>query len=261
MLVLSCNTTTKLDVPSRFAEQSDRLEVKGARSRHISFGKYSTSKIKRGWNIRTSRYGKRYLLENLLLGQAGINKREVIDKQKDKFSFTISDSKNTAEVYAHEFEGYKSDRYRIGPLDGILDNIRRLQQYEYFLTASIVTDSVSAPWQMMLGNSYDRKYDTIKNIFPIIDNSETGYITNGVDTIMIRSLNLKKAAGPNGKEGKYPVKILSGYEFRIDDGVVAIVDNIGKYVWFYKELDDTTRLIVSSIAATIFAKRIKDVKW
>lgn len=260
-LLISCGTTSKLDVPSKFEEQSDKFEVKGARSRHISFGNFKTTKIKRGWNIHSSRYGKRYLVENLLLGQVGIRKIEIIEKQKDKFSFTLSDGQKTAEVYAREFEGNKSDNYRLGILEGIAGNIRQMQQYKYSLSAAIITDTASGSWQMILGNAYDRKYDSTKSLFPLFDNSDNGFATNGKDTIFIRSLNLKKAVGPYGKEAKYPVKILSGYELRIDDGVAAIVDNIGMYVWFYKELDDSTKLIVSSIAVTIFAKRIKDVKW
>lgn len=257
----SCNTTSKLSVPARFTEQADMLEVKGARSRHVSFGQYSTSKIKRGWLTRSSKYNRRFFPENLLLNLAGIHKRETIEKEKDKFSFSFSDMANSVEVFASEFEGNKTLNYQFGRQGGFPDGFSRLQEYQYFLTAAMITDTFSSPWQMILGNAYDRKADTTKNIFAMFDNTEQGYATNGKDTIEIRSLNLTKTSGPNGKEGRYPVKMLSGYELKIDGALSAVIDNIGKRIWFYKELEASDRLILGAIATTILVRRIKDVKW
>jgi hypothetical protein len=113
-----------------------------------------------------------------------------------------------------------------------------------------------------LSNAHDRKNDSLPNrLFTIIDETDNGLATNGTDTIIIRPLNIQKATLPNNKEGKLPMKMLSGYELRIEDGVVAIIDNIGKNIWFYKELDSPTRLVLASIATTILVKRVKDVKW
>lgn len=260
-LLMSCGTTTRLDIPTRFAEQADRLEVKGAYSRHISFGKYSTTKIRRGWNIASTRYSRRFFPENLILNQVGIHKTEVVQGQKNKFSFNIADGQRTADVYASEFEGNKSYKYRLGPLQGMVDAYQQMRQYQYLFSATIIADTTSAPWQLYLSNSYNRNTDSTKTFFPAFNPGDDGMITHGRDTIVVRSLNLKKATRPDGREGNYPVKILSGYEFRIQDGVVAIVDNIGKYVWFYNQLDDETKLVVAAAVVSIFAKRIKDVKW
>lgn len=262
VLLFSCNTTMKLAVPSKFAEQAVMLEVKGARSKHVSFGNYQTSKIKRGWFTRSSRYGRGLFFENLLLNKVGVDKKEIITKEKDKFRFTLSDnSNNSADVFAQEFQGHKNVNYKFGNGNGLFDSYSRLQQYTYLLSATIITDTVSAPWQMQMSNSYDRKADTVNSIFTVLDNADHGVATNGIDTIVIKPLNLRKAVGPGEKEGKMPFKVLSGYEMRMEDGVVAIVDNIGKKIWFYKDLDDPTKLVLGAIATTILVKRVKDVKW
>ncbi|HEX2630643.1 MAG TPA: hypothetical protein VHM26_16615, partial [Chitinophagaceae bacterium] len=228
ILVTSCKNTMKLAVPTKFAEQAEMLEVKGARSKHVSFGNYHTSKIKRGWHTSSSRYGKGFFFENLLLNQAGIRKDEIISKEKDKFRFTLSDNNNNGvDVFAQEFQGEKTLNYKLGKGNGIFDSYSRLQQYQYLLSATIIADTASAPWQMVMSNSYDRKADTVNSIFTMPDNEDHGIATNGTDTIVIKPLNLRKAVGPGDKEGKMPFKVLSGYELRMEDGVVAIVDNIG----------------------------------
>lgn len=261
-IIASCKNTMKLAVPTKFADQAVMLEVKGARSKHVSFGDYHTSKIKRGWHTSSSRYGKGFFLENLLLNQAGIKKNEIVSKEKDKFRFTLLDKHNNGvDVFAQEFQGDRTVNYKFGSGNGIFDSYSRLQQYQYMLSATIVADTASAPWQMVMSNSYDRKKDTVNSIFTVLDNEDHGIATNGTDTIVIRPLNLRKAVGPGDKEGKIPFKVLSGYELRMEDGVVAIVDNIGKNIWFYKDLDDPTRMVLGAIATTILVKRIKDVKW
>jgi hypothetical protein len=261
-LIVSCNNTMKLAVPSKFAEQAVMLEVKGARSKHVSFGNYRTSKIKRGWFTRSSRNGKGFFFENLLLNQVGISKNEEISKEKDKFRFTLSDNNNnSADVFAQELQADKTLNYKFGSGGGLFDSYSRLQQYQYMLTATIIADTASKPWQMVLSSAYDRREDTPNRLFPQLDRADRGIATNGTDTIVIKPLNLQKAVGPGDKEGNIPFKILSGYELRMEDGVVAIVDNIGKNIWFYKELDNPTKLVLGAIATTILVKRVKDVKW
>jgi hypothetical protein len=262
VLCMSCGNSMKLAIPSKFAEQAVMMEVKGARSKHVSFGNYKTSKIRRGWQMKSSRYGNRFFFDNLLLQSVGIRKNEIITKEKDKFRFILSDGAGVAEVHAQELEANKTLDYKIGKGTGLLESFSRLQQYQYLLTATIATDTSSMPWQMILSNAYDRNNDSLRNrLFTIIKETDNGLATNGTDTIIIRPLNIQKATLPNNKEGKLPMKMLSGYELRIDDGVVAIIDNIGKNIWFYKELDSPTRLVIASIATTILVKRVKDVKW
>lgn len=262
VLCMSCGTSMKLAIPSKFADQAVMMEVRGARSKHVSFGNYKTSKIKRGWHTTSSRNGRGFFFDNLLLQSVGISKNEVITKEKDKFRFSLSDGSAVAEVHAQELETDKSLDFKIGKGTGLLESFSRLQQYQYLLTATIATDTSSPPWQMIMSNAYDRTRDSLPNrLFTIIEDKDQGLATNGTDTIVIRPLNIQKATMPNNKEGKLPMRMLSGFELRIDDGVVAIVDNIGKNIWFYKELDSPTRLVLASIATTILVKRVKDVKW
>jgi hypothetical protein len=64
----------------------------------------------------------------------------------------------------------------------------------------------------------------------------------------------------NGKETKVlGGKILSGYELKWDDGVVAIIDILDNNIWMANNLDAPDKLIISSISSAILLKRMQDV--
>jgi hypothetical protein len=258
----SCHTSVKLQIPAAFTDQATEMKVSGARSKTMSFGNYKTSKIKRGWHTKGGRGGRGFFWENLVLNRFGIQKNEVISKEKDKFQYTINDGTRTAEVFSRESEVKKNLNYKIGNGGGFFEKVSQLQYYQYFFSTTIFTgDSAHQQWDMILTNTYDRKEDPDNRLFTLIRNTNSGVATNGIDSIFIRPLNLRKTEAPNGKQGKFPIDMLAGYELVIDGGVAAVLDNIGKSVWIYKELDNDTRLIVAAISTSILAKRIKDVKW
>jgi hypothetical protein len=262
VMLVSCHTSVKLTIPTTFTEQATQMKVSGARSKTMSFGSYKTSKIKRGWQTRGGRYGKRYFLENLFLNRFGIRKNEIISKEKDKFHYSITDGKYTAEIFSQESEVHKNLNFKIGNGGGFFENFNRLQYYQYFFSSTIFTgDSSHQQWIMILTNTFDRKTDTSNKLFTIIRDTNSGVATNGIDSIFIRPLNIRKTERPDGKQGKLPIELLAGYELIIDGGVAAVIDNIEKSIWFYRELDDNTRLILAAISTSILAKRIKDVKW
>jgi len=110
-------------------------------------------------------------------------------------------------------------------------------------------------------NIYDRHAEKDKNIFAHLKQEDDGLVTNGTDTIFIKSLTLKQTELNNGKTGQLPFKVLSGYELSTNDGVIAVIDLIERNIWFYNELDDREKLNISAIATAIFARTIHDAKW
>ena len=258
-----CSRSIRLAVPEQFKRQAELMPVKGARSNHISFGAYKTSKIKRGFNIISTGPGRWFFLENLLLNEIGMRKDEIVSNEKDKMHFSISGGKVGAEVYAREIAVTKTISYKIGNGGGIFDGFSRLQQYRYVFSAIIATDTApgSRPWEMIMTNSYDRRKDTVNSFFTIVPPGDNGFATNGTDTIFIKPLTIQKTESVKGRQGWLPMKILSGYELRIEDGVIAIIDAIDHNIWVYNELDGGTRLVVSGISTALFARRVKDIKW
>lgn len=263
LFFVSCGTSMKLSIPAVFEEQATKMHVNGARSKKMSFGNFTSSKIKRGMHVNYPGWSRGFFLENLLLNEVGLQKNENVRKEKDKFRFSLSDGKNNIEVFARETELTRNLEYKL--LDGIgpFKTYNRLQEYRYIFSAEIRTDTLlgNKGWELMMSNIYDRREDTVNSLFTMVKFDDNGLATNGTDTIFIKGLTIQKTEGSNGKRGWLPVKLLSGYELSTADGVIAIIDVIDKNVWFYNELESADKLMIAALSTAIFARRVNDVKW
>jgi len=74
----------------------------------------------------------------------------------------------------------------------------------------------------------------------------------------LRIENVTTASGKNTKV--FGGKMLSGYELRWDDGVVAIIDILDNSIWLANNLEASDKLILSSISSAILLKRMQDVE-
>jgi len=262
VVLASCHNTIKLALPDAFKQQATMQHVSGAKKNKMSFDDFTTSKIKRGLHVSYPGWGRGFFLENLLLGDIGIQKTEVVKKEKAKFRYTLSDGKNRVEVYANEKQIDKSLNYKIGDGKGLLGNFERLQQHQYIFSAQISADTTQGgkTWELLMTNIYDRKKENDKKLFTILKQDDNGLATNGTDTIYIKGITVKKTESPSGRMAELPIKLLSGYQLRTGDGVIAIIDLIDKNIWFYNELDAKEKLNIAAIATAIFARRVNE-KW
>ena len=259
-----CGGSMKLAVPEQFKEQASMMHVNGARGNKMSFANFKVSKIKRGIHVNYPGWGRGFFLENLLLQQAGIQKNEIVRKEKEKFRYQFSDGQQTLDIYGDEKQVTKTLQYTLlPPLDGILKNYRRVQQHQYIFTAQLGRPGSESykTWELVMTNLYDRKKENDRRLFTVLRPDDSGLATNGTDTIFIKALSLKETALSNGKLSKLPFAILSGYELSGPGGVIAIIDLIDHNLWLYNELDSTERLIISGITTAIFARKVNDTKW
>lgn len=263
IFLTSCGPSIKLAIPETFKQQATMQHISGARGNKMSFANFTTSKIKRGAHVSSPGWGRRFFLENLLWNQIGIQKTEAVTRERTKFRYSLTDGKNRLEVYAAEEEFTKALEYELFNSKSIFNKIGQLQQYAYIFSAIISGDTTqnSQNWELLMTNIYDRKAENDKNLFANIRQEDDGLVTNGTDTIFIKSLTIKQTELNNGKTGQLPFKVLSGYELSTNDGVIAVIDMIDRNIWFYNELDDREKLNIGAIATAIFARTIHDVKW
>jgi hypothetical protein len=257
----SCSTSIKLAIPEKFKEEAMMLEVKGSRKRKMSFGDYSTSKIKRGVNISYPGWGKWFVLENLFLQKVGVQINETVQKRKHNFKYTLTNGKKEISVYAKEREMTKTMEYSFGKVLEPVATISRMKNFQYVFSAVINTDSANNNWELLMTNMIDNSKDIAKSFFPIIKPDEAGFATNGTDTIIIRPLSLKDVETNTEKKAWLPFKVLSGYELSTKDGVIAIIDLIKANIWMYKELYENEKLIVAGISTAILGRRINNNQW
>ena len=265
-LIISSCTAVKLSVPEQFSQQATKLPVKGLQgwmiNQQLSFGEFQTSKIKRGWDFGNSlQYTKlRISPEEMLLRVFDIETDKKSLSQKNKFQYTIRDGQLEADVYATEKFTEKQLVYKSN--NPYIGTASKTNKYEYAFTAAIlpVAKENNEPWSLVLINKFDIAQNQGIGIFEEPYVEEEGYATNGHERITIRPLRVDKLEQKNGKETKvFGGKILSGYELKWDDGVVAIIDILDNNIWIANNLDAPDKLVISSISSAILLKRMQDV--
>ncbi len=266
ILFTSC-TAAKVSVPDAFKAEAVSMPVKGLQgwqiNQRINFGDYNTSKIKRGWDFTGSVQYTKFSIrpEELLLKVFNINTDKGINVQRNKFQYTVDDGKLMTEIYATE--KFREDQLVYKSNNPFIGNVSATKKYEYAFNAAIVPLNLEDkdPWSVVMINRYDREKDTARKLFdrPFIE--EEGYATNGKESIAIRSLRLDNVTTASGRQTKvFGGPMLSGYELRWDDGVVAVIDILDNRIWMHKDLDANDKIILSSIASAIMLKRMQDVQ-
>ncbi|RPD43873.1 hypothetical protein [Paracnuella aquatica] len=262
----SC-TAVKVSVPQQFSSSATRLPIKGLNgwmvNQKLSFAQYQTSAIKRGWDFSSSvqytRFGMRP--EDFLLRVINIGTDRQLLAQHNKFQYTLSDGNNITEIYATEKFNEKDLVYKTD--HALLGNVSATQRYEYAFTAAIVPVSAQTPepWSLVMTHKYDSKKDTIRGLFYQPHIEEEGYATNGKEKIIIKPLRLQDVTTKSGKQTKVlGGPMLTGYELKWDDGLVAIIDIMDNSLWLYNDLEASDKLVLSSIASAILLKRMQDVE-
>lgn len=267
LLILSSCTSVKLAVPSSFSAEATKMHVKGLNgwmiNQQLSFGNYRTSSIKRGWDFTsTVQYSKFSLKpEEMFLKVFDIDTDNRKLNQRNKFRYLIEDGNLVAEIFATEKFHEKQLVYKSN--NPWLGDVSRTKGYEYAFSAAILplTATDNEPWSLVLVNKYDAANDTARRLFDRPYAEEEGYATNGKETVAIRPLRIEKVTTKSGKDTKvFGGKLLTGYELRWDDGVVAIIDIMDNNIWLANNLDAHDKLILSSIASSILLKRMQDVE-
>lgn len=260
---LSCNQTIKLSVPAAFREQATEYHVKGSKKNKMELSGFTISKIKRGLHMSYPGWSRGFFLENLLLNEIGLQKTEHVKKEKANFRFSLSDGKYIADIFGKEREMTRSMEYELTKKNRIFNSFEFTKEYRYIFSTLIKagTSSGDKTWELLMTNIYERENSQNNDIFTIIKPDDNGVAVCGQDSLFIKGITIRETESAKGKTGKLPIKILGGYEVRTSDGVAAIIDIIGSNIWFYNELESEDRLVISAIAAAIFARRVNNATW
>lgn len=264
--LLSC-TSVKIPVSDSFSGKATRYAVKGLNgwmfNQKLTIGPYQTSSVKRGWDfIASIQYSKfRLRPEEYILRVLHIDVNHNNLKQKNKFQYAIEDGHLLAEVYATEKFSEKQLHYKSN--NPWIGSASKTKKYEYAFTAVIIPVSATQqlPWSVVLINRYDISKDTARGLLDRSYVEEEGYATNGIQTISINPIRSDKLATSDGKNKKvFGSPVLSGYELRINNEVVALIDLLDSSYWLYNDLQPAEKLICTSITSSIFLKRMQDVE-
>jgi hypothetical protein len=263
LFLFSC-TAAKVGVPTQFASQADHMKVKGVNgftiNQSLNFGPYITGEMKRGWDFSGKWQASTisFRPEDQLYKFFNIDLDNKSVKESNRFQFAIRDGKLMADVFAFEQSVEKGRVLKTSALG----EVEQRNSLDYSFSAAIVpyNFNTKSPWKLEISSRYDRRKDTARGLMDLPYAEEVGYATDGADTISIRPLRIDNVTTKSGKNTNVlGPAMLSGYELRIDDGVIGVVDILEPSVWMYRELDQPAKIIVAAIGASILLKRKQDV--
>jgi hypothetical protein len=88
---------------------------------------------------------------------------------------------------------------------------------------------------------------------------EEGYATNGKQNYAISPLRSETLETDGGEtRHTFGGPVFSGYEFRVDNRLVAVVDLLDRSVWMHNELRPADEIMIASFASALLLKRIHD---
>ncbi|MBW8684963.1 hypothetical protein [Chitinophaga rhizophila] len=263
----SCSTS-RLAVPEQFSSQATRYPVKGAKvqhiNQHLSFGNYTTSRIKRGWNLASGvKYSNSWISpQEVLLNMHGITSMTERNNEKSRFRYTLTNDQHSAEIFCTEIYDSHELKFKALHIPQWTGETSTQLNFNYAFSAAMIPSDTSklGLWSLLMVSRYDIAADTARRIFDRPYVAEEGYATNGRDTIRIRSLNLNTFANKKGKVSKtlLGAKILSGYELSTADGVIGIIDTMDKALWIYNEQEEQLKFILSAMGTAILLKQVEN---
>ncbi|NEU06941.1 hypothetical protein GZH53_01335 [Flavihumibacter sp. R14] len=265
-LAFTACTTVKLGIPSEFSSQATELHVKGLNgftvNQKLVFGEYETSKIKNGW-VRTQEKNDRMSdvsTEDRLLKVFNIDNSNKTTSSDTKYQYSLYGGGLEAKIYSMERKS--TEETDIRTQIKWLGDFSSTKNSRYSFSAAILPliPNFDEPWQVVLYSNYEAKKDTAKRLFDLPYAEEDGYATNGKETITIRTIRTKNMTTTTGRSVNMPVKLPAGYELRIDDGVIGIIDTYDNNVWIYNELDKNTRFIIASISSSILLRKLESTE-
>lgn len=260
--LMSCSSSKPaMAIPEEFSKEAIKMQVEGlgngSANRSIHFGNYVTSKIKRGWNITSSRFDRntRVSTEERVLRAFKMDQRSITVTNKDKFRFTLQGPGQFAAIYAMEKTVSENTHIEINSRQ--LPGWSVLKNAQYSFSAAILTgkDSITSQWQLVMYADKDPYKNKDKNFIERNSWHEEGFVSNGKDTMIIRGVKIDQVISPTGKLTTMPFAVMKAYEFSTGDEVSAIVDTFGNVIWMYKELDQATMFIVASVSSALLLRR------
>lgn len=250
-----------LEVPDKFANEATKYPVtrsKASKKKNgtIGFGEYHSDDVSKGWVFSRNRQDKssfQDVIEQTVLINFGIEKGNYTQTYKDRYQFTINQGKSSTLVYCNELRVSNSIRINSRATGEI--NTTNRQKYNF--GASILPSGTEPTkgWFLEMGYNMETPGGMLATVIREGLPAEKGIITNKTDSIVVKPVFVKQAKNyTNGKTGKFPIALLGGYEFRIGDGLAAMVDSFNGNIWFYNGLEGEYKMVIAAAAAAILLR-------
>ncbi|MBN2807786.1 MAG: hypothetical protein JXR22_14105 [Prolixibacteraceae bacterium] len=212
-------TTPQMALAPSLKNNSETMAVKGKQGlqirRTLSFGNYSTSKVKQGW---LTGYDIPFILR--------------FQGMQEKISFQqFGTEGQVADVFA-------SGKFRSTELPLVRDHFDILLKEKNHFAGSVVLNQGRDVWEFLLYNP-DGKF---------LSNAGAGFIKGSAASIDVKGVTQLE----NGNN--YSIRFV-GYEFVHNGEIIGAVETINKgKVWMKSNLDEDLQLVLASLSSCLLLR-------
>lgn len=250
-LLASCKSV-QVAVPTSLRDNSEKYHVKGTGvsvfGHAIKIEGYGEARMYSGFGVNTSK-GKRwfpwYYDFDKRLNYISNNFPNIISKSKIKYHF---DFVSSDDIYVNTYCTVRSSESSVDikPL-----NLQLSLGENYSFDGLIFTNRDSTPWKLSFDGNKSIK-NGLSDATKIVSQTN-GTLSNDTDVINVNVVHIKTSK-EEGRTRRIPFKIAAGYEFRLNDNLLAFVDILDHNIWISKSLDAHTRAVLVSAATSILVK-------
>lgn len=226
LILGSCGTMSEANITPTLTNKTAAMPVKGmnwqAFNQKLSFGTFSTEKVKRGW---TSSYSLPFFVN--------------FSGAKQKMQFALTDGTRHSEVFCLQ-------RIKREDLPSLNQFFNIPITYANVYAANIILDgNKDKTWEFVLQNPHQNN--------PLKQGMQEkleGFVKNDTERFEIESINGYK----NGDNALTRMTI-SGYEVRKNGKTIGAVETFGRgRVWLDPSLDADTQFVVANVLSAIMLR-------
>ncbi|MGB4776217.1 MAG: hypothetical protein WBP45_13665 [Daejeonella sp.] len=254
MLILATSCRVKLAVPPQFSSNATSISVKGLNTwssfrQKLTFGKYKTSNIRTGMAITNEINNP---IVNLMNRDGDIRST----KQSLKYKYVLEDGQFKSEIFCKEYKWNLDQSIFYNKTRSTEIFIDLESEYSFAAAITFKNLDKDEAWKVLLVTEDYADPEAKRSFFTIPEIYEKGYATDGADTINIRTVRVKNMTNANGKQTKLPFKTPVGYELKVKNTIIAIIDTQANYIWMDNDLDEREKMLVASISSAIMLRKI-----
>lgn len=226
LILGSCGTMPEANITPTLTNKTAAMPVKGmnwqAFNQKLSFGAFSTEKVKRGW---TSSYSFPFFIN--------------FSGAKQKMQFKLTDGTRHSEVLCLQ----RIKREELPSLNQFF-NIPITYANVYAGTI-ILDDNKENTWEFVLQNP-----NQDNPLRQGIQEKLEGFVKKGDERLEIESINGYKTGG-----GALTKLAISGYEVRKDGKAIGAIETFGRgRAWLDPSLDADTKFVVANVLSAIMLR-------
>ncbi len=213
-----------------------------------------------GWSVSKGTYDKTtggiFTAEEIkrtLLLNLGLDINDVTARSTNKFQFFVTNLEDSIYIFCKQEKTDHSKNFKYSKTKEF--SIPKSEESNFSAVLLSSSNSIKIEWKLNLNYKIEITPSSYSALLREGTTKESGLLTNNTDTILIKSLvlNLSNQKVENNSITT-PFKIVSGYEFIMQEKTIGIVDLYNSSFSFFSDTNANYELIIAAASTALLLR-------